>query len=157
MSASRGRLGISLSYRVLLQLALVLILPCVSIRAQNTTAECLEDYDWVFLSTRRSDGECCLLRASHRCATRWDRAPVSLQRGSGILATVLKVSIAMSSLNTLFSNPRTTASIVNAIQPPNVYLGPDARSGTPCVCNTVSYATLAACAVCQGRGLAITA
>ncbi|TFK93365.1 hypothetical protein K466DRAFT_649975 [Polyporus arcularius HHB13444] len=37
-----------------------------------------------------------------------------------------------------------------------VYQGPvSPSSSNKCLCNTVSYSTLAACAVCQGRGLAI--
>ena len=78
------------------------------------------------------------------------------QHGSGNLATVPKVCRDDLVDLRVLSSACVADSVVNALQPPNVYLGPDIPDATPCVCNTVSYATLAACAVCQGLGLAIT-
>ncbi|RPD69423.1 hypothetical protein L226DRAFT_575588 [Lentinus tigrinus ALCF2SS1-7] len=46
--------------------------------------------------------------------------------------------------------------IVSKLDSGFVYQGPvSPSSSNKCLCNTVTYSTLAACAVCQGRGLAI--
>lgn len=50
----------------------------------------------------------------------------------------------------------TTEDIVQQLDSGFVYQGPvSTSSANKCLCNTVTYSTLAACAVCQGRGLAI--
>jgi len=44
-----------------------------------------------------------------------------------------------------------TPSEVNSIPPNNHYLGPSAADATLCLCSTVTYSLVSACAGCQGR------
>nr|VWP01945.1 Histone H2A [Ganoderma boninense] len=106
--------------------------------AQNTTAKCRSEFDWMTNSLGQSP---CLVTA-------WLWTPC-YGTGNGIL-------IISSGLSSMALTSVLPATFVPPVPTNWVYQGPLAKDpfdSTPCDCNTVLYSTMAACGICQGAGI----
>ena len=130
-------------------------------RAQSTDAVCGSQYDWVsFLCVESVHTVCQTDRRSFQDG-KLSRTEPLLNGIVPVLSVLWKRYVCFlfmfgSHASTSPSRRRLPDSNIDALQAGYVYTGAtSAATGTDCVCSTVTFAVLAACAVCQGRGLAI--